>query len=559
MTTRYVLASCILFSCLGSAASVNAALTWSNQDTRCNGNQRIDYARLWGLNFGTDWIGICKRTKADKVSSRADGKTPSTCVQKADGSVWGEWKFSKHVSCKRKPVAPLTWGNVGHKCENAARIEYARLWGLRPGTDWTEICRRTKANKISQLSDGKVPSACVQKVDGSVWGEWKYSNHASCTARWGNFKKDHCVDIGHRQWSSRIWEQGSDPMLECGRTPAVVGGQHFAKPDRCKNLGAGGVWGEFDVKDVSCPFWGNELRKAGLVHDDCSAVNIRKHYARLWDIAEGVEWNRACHAVPATIGGHSRTPSRCVDKGPLGMWGEWLTEDKSCTIDKLPQDERRQAIAHAKLEEIKDSILTQASFARRISENQTVSRELGNGDPKRVADSVRAAEGDNPPPESSFPRTITVGAMVETKLIFIAGTAEAGVAIDTTGRLAPAYAYASAGYAWGPALAAGGGINIGFWVCQANQIGGDIWGWTFGLDDIALAAAKKNPFGKGANVAVGLWFSYPDEDDPNSQDKFQGFTITPGFGVGADFAGLIYTTTAIDGDETVTCDGRPAR
>lgn len=241
MTTRYVLASCILFSCLGSAASVNAALTWSNQDTRCNGNQRIDYARLWGLNFGTDWIGICKRTKADKVSSRADGKTPSTCVQKADGSVWGEWKFSKHVSCKRKPVAPLTWGNVGHKCENAARIEYARLWGLRPGTDWTEICRRTKANKISQLSDGKVPSACVQKVDGSVWGEWKYSNHASCTARWGNFKKDHCVDIGHRQWSSRIWEQGSDPMLECGRTPAVVGGQHFAKPDRCKNLGAGGV------------------------------------------------------------------------------------------------------------------------------------------------------------------------------------------------------------------------------------------------------------------------------------------------------------------------------
>ncbi len=157
-------------------------------------------------------------------------------------------------------------------------------------------------------------------------------------------------------------------------------------------------------------------------------------------------------------------------------------------------------------------------------------------------------------------RTVTVGAVVETKLIFVGGSAEAGAAIDLTGHR-PVYAYASAGYAWGPALVAGGGVNVGFWVCQNNKIGGDIWGWTFGLDDIAKGLARKNPFGKeaGPSIAVGLWFSYPNKNDPNSRDEFQGFTITPGYGVGADFVGLNYATTAVDGDDTVTCDGRPAK
>ncbi len=557
---RLSLATVIVFAAISHISTADAGLTWRNQGSKCNGTQRVDYARLWGLGFGTDWVGICKRTKAVNVSNRANGKVPSTCVQKVDGSVWGEWKFSNHSSCKLtpKPTEPLTWGNVGDKCENGARIEYARLWGLSPGTDWVGICRSTKAARVSQLSDGKVPSHCEQKLDGSVWGEWKYSNHASCAAHWGEFKQDDCVGIGTRQWSSRIWEQGSDPMMECQRTEAVVDGQHFAKPNRCKNLGVGGVWGEFDVKDASCPFWGNELGMAGLVRGECAAVNVRKYYARLWDIADGIGWNKACHAKAATITNQSGTPSRCVSKGPLGMWGEWLVEDKACTIDKLPQDARRESIARAKMEEIKDLILAQTGLAKRISDNRALSNELQRGDNERVASAVRSAsvEGGEAPQAGSFPRTITVGATMETKLIFVGGEAEAGVAVDTTGRLAPVYAYTSVGYAWGPALAAGGGVNIGFWVCQANKTGGDGWGWTFGLDDIALAAGKKNPFNKGPSVAVGLWFSYPDKSDPNSRDEFRGFTITPGYGVGADFAGLTYVTTAIDGDETVECDGR---
>ncbi|MCB1763508.1 MAG: hypothetical protein KDI27_10270 [Gammaproteobacteria bacterium] len=563
MTTRIRLAVIfiVLVFGIGITTTVNAALSWGNQGSECRGTQRVDFARLWGLSPGTDWVGICRKTSASKVSGRANGKVPSTCIQKPDGGVWGEWKFSNHASCKAQPksVQPLTWGNVDHKCEQGARIEYGRLWGLQPGADWVGICKKTKALNISDLSDGKVPSRCEQKLDGSVWGEWKYSGHASCAAKWGDFKKDHCVSTGYRQWSSRIWEQGSDPMIECRRTPAVVNGQRFATPSRCQNLGAGGVWGEFDVADPSCPFWGNELGKAGLVRGDCSALHIRKHYARLWDIADGIDWNRACHTKPATIGPWTGAPSRCVNKGILGMWGEWYVEDIACTADKLPQDAQREAIARAKLDEIKDLIMAKAHVAEQVTRNSALMNAARSGDSARIANAVRTAESDTPSPVGVFPRTWSLGATAEGTLLFVSGSAEAGTAFDRTGTIASVYPYATAGYTWGPGLGGSGGVTVGFWECMATKIGGDGWGVVFGLDDIATLAVKKNPFNTTVMpmVGVGLWFSFPDEDDTDSVSEFRGFTFTVGASLGANFGGYSKVATAIDGDETIECDGTP--
>ncbi|MEO1573739.1 MAG: LCCL domain-containing protein [Pseudomonadota bacterium] len=56
---------------------------------------------------------------------------------------------------------------------------------------------------------------------------------------------------------------------------------------------------------------------------------------------------------------------------------------------------------------------------------------------------------------------------------------------------------------------------------------------------------------KGPSLGIGLWFDY--------DNVFQGFTITPGFGAGVDFGGVVYAGTAVDGDETVGCDGRRTR
>lgn len=64
-----------------------------------------------------------------------------------------------------------------------------------------------------------------------------------------------------------------------------------------------------------------------------------------------------------------------------------------------------------------------------------------------------------------------------------------------------------------------------------------------------MALAKKvNPKG-GPSLGIGLWFNY--------DNVFQGFTITPGFGIGADFGGVVKAATAVEDDPSVECDGRP--
>ena len=90
---------------------------------------------------------------------------------------------------------------------------------------------------------------------------------------------------------------------------------------------------------------------------------------------------------------------------------------------------------------------------------------------------------------------------------------------------------------------------MGFWVCQNNKIGGDSWGIEFGVDDLAMAYVGAASLKKGPSLGIGLWFGY--------DNVFQGFTITPGFGIGADFGGLVRGTTAVQDDPSVGCDGSP--
>ena len=60
---------------------------------------------------------------------------------------------------------------------------------------------------------------------------------ATAQIRWGNFQKDQCTKLGHRQYASVLhgipfgvsWED------TCAKTSATIGGQHFARPTRCVN------------------------------------------------------------------------------------------------------------------------------------------------------------------------------------------------------------------------------------------------------------------------------------------------------------------------------------
>ena len=212
-------------------------------------------------------------------------------------------------------------------------------------------------------------------------------------------------------------------------------------------------------------------------------------------------------------------------------------------------DAERHRIAEEKLKQIGGFVVSKVPFATKVSNNPQVRKRLNSQDKTSVARVVnKSGVGEKQMPDGHLLRTLTVGATVGGKVIFVGTSGGAGAAIDLKGQR-PAYAYATGDYSFGPGLAAGGGIDVGFWVCQNNKIGGDSWGVEFGVDDLALALAKKVNLKKGPSLGIGLWFNY--------NNVFQGFTITPGFGIGADFGGVVKAGTAVEDDPSVECDGRP--
>ncbi len=64
---------------------------------------------------------------------------------------------------------------------------------------------------------------------------------------------------------------------------------------------------------------------------DCTGIGKRLYFSRLWNIPLGRSWEDACTHTPATIKGTLfNSPSRCVNKGLLGEWGEFDVPDSSC-------------------------------------------------------------------------------------------------------------------------------------------------------------------------------------------------------------------------------------
>ena len=207
-------------------------------------------------------------------------------------------------------LAALTWGDKGSKCEGPNRIEYARLWGLSiSGGDWKKTCEATPARGVSRLSDGKRPSYCVDKKGLGVWGEWKYSNHPSCMARFEKPRPAGCFGPNRQVYSARLigdthgksWEQA----CASGNGPAG-----FGKPDRCvKDALNTGIWGEwYSNKACTVPLKWGLPRDNGCVKDmaapDANAGGIsirgmRSYSAVLWNV--GGDWLEACRRAPARI------------------------------------------------------------------------------------------------------------------------------------------------------------------------------------------------------------------------------------------------------------------
>lgn len=346
-----------------------------------------------------------------------------------------------------------------------------------------------------------------------------------------DFKKGRCV-------------QPAKPGIDCGRQdqrpctvveriPSCNKGlvEDFAK-GRCVKPA---------VPGVDC---GNENQRPCKVYERIPSCNANLKE----DFAKGV-----CVAVPC--GKENGRPCTVLERIPSCDAG--LVEDFLKHRCVKSQTRIRQEIAAKKLAEIANFVVGKVSYATQIAQNPNVVKAVNADKPKEAARSVNAAAaGGTTLPDGSLLRTLTVGATVGAKAI-VGGSAGAGAAIDFTGRL-PVYAYATADYDVSLGFGAAGGVDVGFWVCQANKIGGDAWGVEFGPKDIAEfakvlkgaeSASLANMIKPGWDVGVALWFGY--------DNVFQGFTLTPSVGAGVDFGGVVWATTAVQDDPSVGCDGAP--
>ncbi|MCY1075836.1 membrane dipeptidase [Archangium lansingense] len=144
---------------------------------------------------------------------------------------------------------------------------------------------------------------------------------------WGTFQSDACTGVGQRQKSSVLWgiPSGTSWETACANTGATIDGRWYARPNRCVRTSTN-MWGEFDVPDTSCnPNWST------FKQDRCTDSGRRQHSAQLLNIPPNTSWESACQATGATVAGYTfLRPTRCVNKGTSGMWGEFEVNDTTC-------------------------------------------------------------------------------------------------------------------------------------------------------------------------------------------------------------------------------------
>ncbi len=86
-----------------------------------------------------------------------------------------------------------------------------------------------------------------------------FASSANAGPYWGDFKADHCVCDGFRQYSAILWDipWGTNWAQACYSTDAVINGHWFTGAARCNEI-FWHQWGEFDVGDAACSSTGRD-------------------------------------------------------------------------------------------------------------------------------------------------------------------------------------------------------------------------------------------------------------------------------------------------------------
>jgi GH18 family chitinase len=281
----------------------------------CTGYGLRQYsARLWDIQGS--WEDACHNAPAVIKGQRFD--KPNRCVNKGISGIWGEFDV-KDISCIPH------WGEFkkDHSTGDGLHQYSSRLWDIPSELDWEQAASQTPATIKGQYFSQ--PTRVKRSGIAEVWGEFDVKDEHSDQPLWGEFKADNCTGYGLRQYSARLWDIQGSWEDACHNAPAVIKGQRFDKPNRCVNKGISGMWGEFDVNDISCiPHWG-EFKK-----DHSTGDGLHQYSSRLWDIPSELDWEQAASQTPATIKGqYFPQPTRVKRAGIAEVWGEFDVKDES--------------------------------------------------------------------------------------------------------------------------------------------------------------------------------------------------------------------------------------
>ncbi|WP_373548806.1 hypothetical protein [Haliscomenobacter sp.] len=309
LKTVYLLCA-ILFSFSLSAQSWGAP-----KKDRCIGSGRATYSARLANDAGKGWENAAKTTSI--VINGVNQGTPKRTSNQGLGGMWGEWDIDD------KSCLPIWGAPKKDRCIGNGIATYSARLASDAGLGW-DIAAKSTTIVINGVNQGRPKRTSNQGV-GGMWGEWDIKDD-SCLPKWGTPKKDNCISPGIVQYSARLSTDGGMGWEAAAKsTSIVINGVNQGPPKRTSNQGAGGMWGEWDLKDNTClPKWNTPK------NDGCKGVGIVQYSARLASDG-GMGWEAAAKSTSIVINGVNQgPPKRTSNQGVGGMWGEWDVKDPNC-------------------------------------------------------------------------------------------------------------------------------------------------------------------------------------------------------------------------------------
>ncbi|MBR9834927.1 MAG: hypothetical protein GYB42_07000 [Alphaproteobacteria bacterium] len=243
------------------------------------------------------------------------------------------------------------------------------------------------------------------------------------------------------------------------------------------------------------------------------------------------EWTTETNGYCKPCGDEGQQACKITDRGDTCKPGMKRKLNGTCVLS-IEEATRRAAMA--KFDEIgMDTINQVTSFAKDIDGNDDLKNSMQSDDgevPSDVPDNQACAGDDH----KTWSLGVSAGAQV---IVGVDGEVGGAFRCAEHGEGKDMKWYSSGAVAVGPGVGVDGGVTVGMWMADFNQLRGKSHGYVFDLVDLAggKLASEIKGVGVQPSIAIAFWFEKVDKNNNDVDEwlgKYQGFTISFGAGAG---------------------------